>query len=73
MTVVASSIYLQVRRAQACQVLALLRHKSGAGSTDPRLAQDLGKRKITVNAISPGLTLTEMMEQGMPKKLKMNS
>jgi 3-oxoacyl-[acyl-carrier protein] reductase len=30
-------------------------------------AQDLGKRGITVNAVSPGVTLTEMMEKGLPK------
>lgn len=31
-------------------------------------AQDLGKRQITVNAIAPGTTLTDMMENGLPKE-----
>jgi len=31
-------------------------------------AQDLGKRGITVNAIAPGVTATEMMESALPKE-----
>jgi len=31
-------------------------------------AQDLGKRNITVNAIAPGVTVTDMMEAGLPKE-----
>jgi 3-oxoacyl-[acyl-carrier protein] reductase len=31
-------------------------------------AQDLGKRKITVNTIAPGATVTDMMNQGIPKE-----
>jgi len=31
-------------------------------------AQDLGKRQITVNAIAPGVTVTDMMEAGLPKE-----
>jgi 3-oxoacyl-[acyl-carrier protein] reductase len=31
-------------------------------------AQDLGKRQITVNAIAPGTTVTDMLEQGLPKE-----
>jgi len=30
-------------------------------------AQDLGKRNITVNAIAPGVTVTDMMESGLDK------
>jgi 3-oxoacyl-[acyl-carrier protein] reductase len=33
-------------------------------------AQDLGKRKITVNAVAPGVTQTEMLEQGLPGDAK---
>ena len=29
-------------------------------------AQDLGKRQITVNAVAPGTTVTDMLEQGLP-------
>ena len=32
-------------------------------------AQDLGKRQITVNAIAPGTTQTDMMENGLPKEM----
>ena len=31
-------------------------------------AQDLGKRQITVNAVAPGVTVTDMMENGLPKE-----
>jgi 3-oxoacyl-[acyl-carrier protein] reductase len=30
-------------------------------------AQDLGKRQITVNAVAPGVTVTDMMESGLDK------
>lgn len=33
-------------------------------------AQDLGKRQITVNAVAPGTTLTEMLEQAMDENAK---
>jgi 3-oxoacyl-[acyl-carrier protein] reductase len=33
-------------------------------------AQDLGKRQITVNAVAPGTTLTEMLEQGLSEEAK---
>ena len=33
-------------------------------------AQDLGKRQITVNAIAPGTTATDMLEQGLPEEMK---
>jgi len=33
-------------------------------------AQDLGKRQITVNAIAPGVTVTDMMEAGLPKEVQ---
>ncbi len=33
-------------------------------------AQELGKRQITVNAIAPGTTQTDMLEQGMPGDAK---
>ncbi|MCA0312676.1 MAG: glucose 1-dehydrogenase [Candidatus Melainabacteria bacterium] len=33
-------------------------------------AQDLGKRCITVNSVSPGTTLTEMLEAGLPEEAK---
>jgi len=33
-------------------------------------AQDLGKRQITVNAIAPGTTQTDMLEQGLPEEAK---
>ncbi len=33
-------------------------------------AQDLGKRQITVNAIAPGTTQTEMLEKGLPEETK---
>ncbi len=33
-------------------------------------AQDLGKRGITVNSVSPGTTLTEMLEAGLPEAAK---
>ncbi len=32
--------------------------------------QDLGKRQITVNAVAPGTTLTEMLEQAMDENAK---
>jgi 3-oxoacyl-[acyl-carrier protein] reductase len=31
-------------------------------------AQDLGKRQITVNAVAPGVTVTDMMNQGLPEE-----
>jgi len=33
-------------------------------------AQELGKRQITVNAVAPGTTLTEMLEQGLSEDAK---
>jgi 3-oxoacyl-[acyl-carrier protein] reductase len=33
-------------------------------------AQDLGKRQITVNAVAPGTTQTDMLEQGLPGEAK---
>jgi 3-oxoacyl-[acyl-carrier protein] reductase len=33
-------------------------------------AQELGKRKITVNAVAPGATVTDMLEQGLPEEMK---
>lgn len=30
-------------------------------------AQDLGKRQITVNSVSPGVTVTDMMKNGVPE------
>ncbi len=33
-------------------------------------AQDLGKRQITVNAVAPGTTLTDMLEQGLPAEAR---
>ena len=33
-------------------------------------AQELGKRQITVNAIAPGTTQTDMLEQGLPGEAK---
>lgn len=33
-------------------------------------AQDLGKRNITVNAIAPGVTVTDMMESGLDKNMQ---
>jgi 3-oxoacyl-[acyl-carrier protein] reductase len=33
-------------------------------------AQDLGKRKITVNCVSPGTTATEMLQKGFPEEAK---
>lgn len=33
-------------------------------------AQDLGKRRITVNAVAPGTTLTDMLEAGLPEEMK---
>src|SRR6202048_2282992 len=33
-------------------------------------AQELGKRQITVNAIAPGTTQTDMLEKGMPGEVK---
>ncbi len=33
-------------------------------------AQDLGKRKITVNCVSPGTTATEMLQKGLPEEMK---
>jgi 3-oxoacyl-[acyl-carrier protein] reductase len=33
-------------------------------------AQELGKRRITVNAVAPGTTATDMLEQGLPEELK---
>lgn len=33
-------------------------------------AQDLGARKITVNAVAPGTTLTEMLDQALPPEVK---
>ncbi len=32
-------------------------------------AQDLGARRITVNAVAPGATVTDMMEQGLPSEM----
>lgn len=31
-------------------------------------AQDLGKRQITVNSVSPGVTVTDMFKNGMPEE-----
>jgi 3-oxoacyl-[acyl-carrier protein] reductase len=33
-------------------------------------SQELGKRQITVNAVAPGTTLTDMLEQGLPAEAK---
>ncbi|MBC8000214.1 MAG: glucose 1-dehydrogenase [Leptolyngbya sp.] len=33
-------------------------------------AQELGARKITVNGVAPGTTLTDMLEQGLPEEMK---
>lgn len=33
-------------------------------------AQELGKRQITVNAIAPGTTQTDMLEQGLPGEIQ---
>jgi 3-oxoacyl-[acyl-carrier protein] reductase len=33
-------------------------------------AQDLGARHITVNAVAPGTTLTEMLQQGLSEEIK---
>jgi 3-oxoacyl-[acyl-carrier protein] reductase len=33
-------------------------------------AQDLGKRQITVDAIAPGTTATDMLEKGLPEEAK---
>jgi 3-oxoacyl-[acyl-carrier protein] reductase len=35
-------------------------------------AQDLGKRQITVNAVAPGVTVTDMMEQGLNEEAQKN-
>jgi len=35
-------------------------------------AQDLGKRQITVNSVSPGVTVTDMMEAGLPVEAQQN-
>ena len=33
-------------------------------------AQDLGPRRITVNAVAPGTTQTDMLQQGLPEEAK---
>jgi len=33
-------------------------------------AQELGERKITVNGVAPGTTLTDMLNAGLPEEVK---